>query len=71
MTDEGYERTQETTPKGHDKDGKPYAPIEIPIPERGDVMDFLEKAAKLPDPDRSRSRVPDQPNDDGQRSEDH
>jgi hypothetical protein len=36
--------TQQTKPKK----GKP---IEIPVPTRGDVMDFLEKTAKLPDPD--------------------
>jgi hypothetical protein len=42
------EPTQQTQPKK----GKP---IEIPVPKRGDVMDFLEKTAKLPDPDRSDS----------------
>jgi hypothetical protein len=48
------EPTQPTQPKGIDpKTGKPYEPIEIPVPKRGDVMDFLEKTAKLPDPDRS------------------
>jgi hypothetical protein len=39
------EPTQQTQPKK----GKP---IEVPVPKRGDVMDFLEKTAKLPDPDR-------------------
>jgi hypothetical protein len=38
--------TQQTQPKK----GKP---IEIPVPQKGDVMSFLEKTAKLPDPDRS------------------
>jgi hypothetical protein len=39
--------TQETKPaKGE--------PIEIPVPKRGDVMDFLEKVAKTPDPGRER-----------------
>jgi hypothetical protein len=37
--------TQQTEPRK----GKP---IEIPVPKRGDVMAFLEKTAKLPDPDR-------------------
>ncbi len=36
--------TQQTKPKK----GKP---IEIPVPKRKDVMDFLEKTAKLPDPE--------------------
>jgi hypothetical protein len=40
------EPTQQTQPQK----GKP---IEIPVPKRNDVMDFLEKTAKLPDPDRS------------------
>jgi hypothetical protein len=40
------EPTQQTKPAK----GKP---IEIPVPKKRDVMDFLEKAAKLPDPDRS------------------
>jgi hypothetical protein len=38
--------TQQTKPKK----GRP---IEIPVPKKGDVMDFLEKAARTPDPDRS------------------
>ena len=40
------EPTQQTQPKKGE-------PIEIPVPKKGDVMDFLEKTAKLPDPDRS------------------
>ena len=31
-------------------------PIEIPVPKRGEVMDFLEKTARLRDPDRSVSQ---------------
>jgi hypothetical protein len=38
--------TQQTQPKKGE-------PITIPVPKRGDVMAFLEKTAKLPDPDRS------------------
>lgn len=30
-------------------------PVTIPVPKRGDVMAFLEKAAKVPDPDRDPS----------------
>jgi hypothetical protein len=38
--------TQETKPaKGE--------PIEIPVPKKADVMGFLEKVAKTPDPDRA------------------
>jgi len=44
--DHADETTQQTRPK---KGG----PIEIPVPKKSDVMDFLEKTAKLPDPDRS------------------
>jgi hypothetical protein len=40
------EPTQQTKPKK----GRP---IEIPVPKKGDVMDFLEKTARTPDPDRS------------------
>lgn len=39
------EPTQKTRPKK----GKP---VEIPVPKKGDVMSFLEKAAKTPDPER-------------------
>lgn len=41
--------TQQTQPKKGE-------PIEIPMPKKGDVMDFLEKAAKTPDPDRPEAR---------------
>jgi hypothetical protein len=51
MADEKNEPGQQTHPKGRDKDGKPAEPIEIPVPNRGDVMDLLEKAAKTPPSD--------------------
>jgi hypothetical protein len=38
--------TQQSQPKGRDKDGEPYEPIEIPVPSDADVMGLLEKAAK-------------------------
>jgi hypothetical protein len=38
--------TQQTQPKKGE-------PIEIPVPKRKDVMDFLEQTAKLPDPERA------------------
>jgi hypothetical protein len=38
--------TQKTQPKGIDpKTGKPYEPIEIPVPKRGDVEGLLKRAA--------------------------
>ena len=43
-TDSQTGETQRTRPKKGE-------PIEIPVPKRGDVMAFLEKTAKLPDPD--------------------
>lgn len=43
--------TQLTQPKKGD-------PIEIPVPKKSDVMAFLEKTAKLPDPDRSDASGP-------------
>jgi hypothetical protein len=42
------EPTQRTQPKGRDKEGKPYEPIEIPVPTEGDVMDLFEKVAHAP-----------------------
>lgn len=39
-------RKQKTTPKGiNPKTGKPYEPIEIPVPKRGDIEQLLRKAA--------------------------
>jgi len=43
--DHDAEPTQQTQPEK----GKPS---EIPVPKKGDVMDFLEKTATLPDPDK-------------------
>lgn len=41
------QRKQKTTPKGVDpKTGKPYEPIEVPVPKRGDFEDMLRKVAK-------------------------
>lgn len=37
---------QKSTPKGRDKSGKPYEPIEIPVPKRGDFEDLVKRAAK-------------------------
>lgn len=50
MTNEDHsaEPTQPTQPKGHDKDDKPYDPIEIPMPTEGDVMGLFEKVAHAP-----------------------
>jgi hypothetical protein len=42
--------TQQTRPKKGE-------PIEIPVPKKADVMGFLEKTAKLPDPDTPRGRA--------------
>ena len=39
------ETTQQTKPKKGE-------PATIPVPKKGDVMDFLEKTAKLPDADK-------------------
>jgi hypothetical protein len=41
------EPTQRTRPKKGE-------PVTIPVPKKGDVMDFLEKVAKTPDPDREK-----------------
>jgi hypothetical protein len=40
--------TQQTQPKKGE-------PVEIPVPKKRDVIDFLEKVAKTPDPDRNAS----------------
>jgi hypothetical protein len=40
---------QKTTPKGIDpKTGKPYKPIEIPVPKRGEIEEMLKRAATPP-----------------------
>jgi hypothetical protein len=44
------EPTQPTQPKGHDKDGEPFEPVEIPVPKKGEVLGALERAAKPAQP---------------------
>jgi hypothetical protein len=45
--DHEREPTQRTQPKGIDpRTGKPYEPVEIPIPTKGAVLGALERAAK-------------------------
>jgi len=66
MTDEhDVEPTQPTQPKGIDpKTGKPYEPVEIPVPKRENIEDLLTRAARpLP--------VADQLDDDQRASKDH
>jgi hypothetical protein len=36
-------RTQKTQPQGKDHEGKPYEPIEIPVPKREDIEDALDR----------------------------
>jgi len=39
--------TAKTTPKGiNPKTGKPYEPIEIPIPKREDFEDLVKRASR-------------------------
>lgn len=40
--------TQPTQPKGKDEDGKPYEPVEIPIPRKREVLGALERASRKP-----------------------
>lgn len=40
--------TQKTTPKGKDKKGEPYEPIEVPALKRKTFDDLLKHAAKNP-----------------------
>jgi hypothetical protein len=47
MADQDPNPTQQTKPKKGE-------PVTIPVPKKRDVMDFLEKTAKLPDPDRAK-----------------
>lgn len=42
----------EPTPKTQLTQPEEGEPIEIPVPKKGDVIDFLKKVAKTPDPDR-------------------
>lgn len=39
---------QKTTPKGKDKNGRPYEPIEIPVPKRETFENLVRKASKKP-----------------------
>ena len=49
MTDKGPEPTQKTQPHGIDpKTGKPYKPVDIPIPKRKDVDSLMDRATKGP-----------------------
>jgi hypothetical protein len=43
--------TQPTRPKGRNRDGTPYEPVDIPIPEKSDVLGGLEDAAQEPGPE--------------------
>lgn len=46
---EQREPTQQTQPKGIDpKTGKPYEPVEIPIPKQGVLERLLDRAEKPP-----------------------
>jgi hypothetical protein len=41
------EKTQKTQPKGiNPETGKPYRPIDIPVPKRGEIEELLRRAAK-------------------------
>jgi hypothetical protein len=70
MADDSTERepTQQTQPKKGE-------PVEIPVPKKCDVMSFLQKVARTPDFERSDDARggprSDQPERDGQHSEDH
>jgi hypothetical protein len=47
MTDKNdSEPKQKTKPHGKDEHGEPYAPIEIPVPKKRDVLRILKKSAK-------------------------
>ena len=47
MPDTDSEPTQPTQPKGIDpKTGKPYEPIEIPVPKERQIEGLLSRAAK-------------------------
>lgn len=46
MAEDRKPKTQKTTPKGKDKSGKPYEPIEIPVPKRGTIENLIRRAAK-------------------------
>jgi hypothetical protein len=47
MADNKPQRTQKTKPHGVNPDtGKPYKPMEIPVPKRGDFEKVLKRATK-------------------------
>lgn len=47
MPAKDQERKQKTQPKGIDPEtGKPYKPVEIPVPKRSDFDRLLKRAAK-------------------------
>ncbi len=49
MADTDREPTQKTQPKGIDpKTGKPYGPVEIPVPKRSVFDRLLHKAENTP-----------------------
>ena len=51
MTDHADEPTQATQPKGIDpKTGKPYEPVEIPVPKQSAWDQLLRKAETTPPP---------------------
>lgn len=53
MTDDQHdaEPTQPTQPKGIDpKTGKPYEPVQIPVPKRGVFDRLLKRAENTPAP---------------------
>jgi hypothetical protein len=47
MADKKPEPTQKTRPHGIDPEtGKPYKPVEIPVPKRKDIDKLLARATK-------------------------
>lgn len=48
MADDDIERepTQPTQPKGRDKDGKPYEPVQIPVPKVSTFRAAIRKVAQ-------------------------
>jgi hypothetical protein len=41
--------TQPTRPKGRDKQGKPYQPVQTPMPRR---REFFEKLSRVAEPEK-------------------
>ena len=57
MADKKPEPTQKTQPRGIDPEtGKPYEPVDIPVPKRKDVDSLLEWATKRSTAPRRGSR---------------